>query len=230
VRLLVVDDEVDLAEAVATGLRREGHAVDVAHDGASALDALTVDEYDLVLLDITMPGEHDGLAVCRAIRDGVATGPMPRVLLLTARDTVDDRVIGLDAGADDYLVKPFAFRELNARVRTLLRRDAAPTGAVIEVGDLRLDTARQEASRDGVALDLTPKELSVLHWFLTRPGVVVSQEELLTHVWDANADPFTATVRVTVGTLRRKLEAARADAPGPLETVIGQGYRLRDTA
>ncbi len=111
-RLLVVDDEVDLAEAVATGLRREGHAVDVAHDGASALDALTVDEYDLVLLDITMPGEHDGLAVCRAIRDGVATGPMPRVLLLTARDTVDDRVIGLDAGADDYLVKPFAFREL----------------------------------------------------------------------------------------------------------------------
>ena len=229
-RLLVVDDEVDLAEAVATGLRREGHAVDVAHDGASALDALTVDEYDLVLLDITMPGEHDGLAVCRAIRDGLASGPMPRVLLLTARDTVDDRVIGLDAGADDYLVKPFAFRELKARVRTLLRRDAAPSGAVIEVGDLRLDTARQEASRDGVALDLTPKELSVLHWFLTRPGVVVSQEELLTHVWDANADPFTATVRVTVGTLRRKLEAARADAPGPLETIIGKGYRLRDPA
>ena len=227
-RLLVVDDEVDLAEAVATGLRREGHAVDIAHDGASALEAVAVDEYDLVLLDIAMPGEHDGLAVCRAIRDGAATGPMPRVLLLTARDTVDDRVIGLDAGADDYLVKPFAFRELSARVRTLLRRDAAPSGAVIEVGDLRLDTARQQATRDGVALDLTPKELSVLHWFLTRPGVVVSQEELLTHVWDANADPFTATVRVTVGTLRRKLEAARPDAPGPLETIIGQGYRLRD--
>jgi DNA-binding response OmpR family regulator len=228
VRLLVVDDEVDLAEAVATGLRRDGHAVDVAHDGQSALDALVVDEYDLVLLDIAMPGEHDGLAVCRAIRDGVAAGPMPRVLLLTARDTVDDRVIGLDAGADDYLVKPFAFRELSARVRTLLRRDAAPTGSVIEVGDLRMDTARQEATRDGVRLDLTPKELSVLHWFLTRPGVVVSQEELLTHVWDANADPFTATARVTVGTLRRTLEAARPEEPSPLETVIGQGYRLRD--
>jgi DNA-binding response OmpR family regulator len=229
-RLLVVDDEVDLAEAVATGLRREGHAVDVAHDGASALDLVAVDEYDLVLLDIAMPGALDGLDVCRAIRDGAAVGAMPRVLMLTARDEVEDRVVGLDAGADDYLVKPFAFAELSARVRTLLRREAAPSGAVLAVGDLRLDTARQLAWRGDVELDLTPKELGVLHWFLSRPGVVVSQEELLSHVWDANADPFTATVRVTVGTLRRKLEAARPDAPGPLETVIGQGYRLREGA
>jgi DNA-binding response OmpR family regulator len=229
-RLLVVDDEVDLADAVATGLRREGHAVDVAHDGASALDLLAVDEYDLVLLDIAMPGDLDGLDVCRAIRDGAAAGPMPRVLMLTARDEVDDRVTGLDAGADDYLVKPFAFKELSARVRTLLRREAAPSGAVLAVGDLRLDTARQLAWRGDARLDLTAKELGVLHWFLSRPGAVVSQEELLTHVWDANADPFTATVRVTVGTLRRKLEAARPDAPGPLETVIGQGYRLREDA
>jgi DNA-binding response OmpR family regulator len=228
VRLLVVDDEVDLADAVATGLRREGHAVDVAHDGATALDRLRVDEYDLVLLDVTMPGELDGLEVCRAIRGGAATGPMPRVLMLTARDEVDDRVTGLDAGADDYLVKPFAFEELTARVRTLLRRDAAASGAVLEVGDLRLDTARKQAWRGEIELDLTPKELGVLHWFLSRPGVVVSQEELLTHVWDANADPFTATVRVTVGTLRRKLEAATDGAVGPLETVIGQGYRLRE--
>jgi DNA-binding response OmpR family regulator len=228
VRLLVVDDEVDLAEAVATGLRRDGHAVDVVHDGEGALERLEVEEYDLVLLDITMPGRLDGLDLCRAIRDGAAAGPMPRVLMLTARDEVDDRVTGLDAGADDYLVKPFAFEELSARVRTLLRRDAAPTGAVLEVGDLRLDTARQIATRDGVELELTPKERAVLHWFLTRPGVVVSQEELLTHVWDANADPFTATVRVTVGTLRRKLEAARPEAPGPLETIIGEGYRLRE--
>jgi DNA-binding response OmpR family regulator len=148
--------------------------------------------------------------------------------MLTARDEVDDRVTGLDAGADDYLVKPFAFRELSARVRTLLRREAAPTGAVLAVGDLRLDTARQVAWRGDVELVLTPKELAVLHWFLSRPGVVVSQEVLLTHVWDANADPFTSTVRVTVGTLRRKLEAARPGEPGPLETVIGQGYRLRE--
>jgi DNA-binding response OmpR family regulator len=228
VRLLVVDDEVDLADAVATGLRREGHAVDVAHDGGTALDLLGLDEYDLVLLDITMPGDLDGLDVCRAIRAGAAAGPMPRVLMLTARDEVDDRVTGLDAGADDYLVKPFAFKELSARVRTLLRREAAPSGALLEVGDLRLDTARQAAWRADVELDLTPKELSVLHWLLSRPGVVVSQEELLTHVWDANADPFTDTVRVTVGTLRRKLESARPDAPSPIETVIGQGYRLRE--
>jgi len=226
VRLLVVDDEVDLAEAVATGLRREGHAVDVAHDGTEALERVGLDEYDLVLLDVAMPGGPDGLEVCRAIRSGAAAGPMPRVLMLTARDEVDDRVTGLDAGADDYLVKPFAFRELSARVRTLLRRDPSPGGAVLEVGDLRLDTARLVAWRGDVELDLTPKELSVLHWFMTRPGVVVSQEELLAHVWDANADPFTSTVRVTVGTLRRKLEAARPDAPGPLATVIGRGYRL----
>jgi len=230
VRLLVVDDEVDLAEAVATGLRREGHAVDVAHDGAEALERVRVDEYDLVLLDIVMPGGPDGLEVCRAIRAGAAAGAMPRVLMLTARDEVDDRVTGLDAGADDYLVKPFSFRELSARVRTLLRRDPSPSGAVLEVDDLRLDTARQRAWRGDVELDLTPKELSVLHWFMTRPGVVVSQEELLTHVWDANADPFTSTVRVTVGTLRRKLEAARPAAPGPLATVIGRGYRLEAPA
>ena len=138
----------------------------------SALDLLAVDEYDLVLLDVTMPGDHDGLAVCRAIRDGAAAGPMPRVLMLTARDTVDDRVTGLDAGADDYLVKPFAFRELNARVRTLLRRDAAPSGAV--------DRGRRPAPGHGppggdpVGGGPGPdaKELSVLHWFLTRPGVV----------------------------------------------------------
>jgi DNA-binding response OmpR family regulator len=222
VRLLVVDDEVDLADAIARGLRREGYAVDVAHDADAALERVAVDEYDLVCLDVTMPGERDGLDVCRAIRAGEATGA-PRVLMLTARDSLDDRVQGLDTGADDYLVKPFAFRELSARVRTLLRREAVPSGAVLKVGDLELDTARQEARRGGVALDLTPKELAVLRWFMGRPGVVVSQEELLAHVWDANADPFTATVRVTVGTLRRKLEAL---GPSPIETLVGRGYRL----
>ena len=171
-RLLVVDDEVDLAEAVATGLRREGYAVDVAYDGDAALELLAVDEYDLVLPRPDHARRPRRPRRLPRIRDGDAAGPMPRVLMLTARDTVDDRVTGLDDGADDYLVKPFAFRELTARVRTLLRRDAAPTGAVVEVGDLRLDTARQEATRSGVALDLTAKEFSVLHWFITHPGEV----------------------------------------------------------
>ena len=156
-----------------------------------------------------MPGEHDGLAVCRAIRDGAAAGPMPRVLMLTARDTVDDRVIGLDDGADDYLVKPFAFPELQrpgAHAAAAGRRaHAAPSSRWATSGST--PPARRRPGT-GWRLDLTAKEFALLRYFLTRPGEVLSQEELLDHVWDENADPFTNTVRVTVGTLRRKLEAA----------------------
>lgn len=221
-RLLVVDDEVDLAEAVARGLRREGYAVDLAHDGDEALDKLAVNQYDLVCLDITMPGV-DGREVCRQIRDEPAIAPKPRVLMLTARDSLEDRVAGLDDGADDYLVKPFAFPELSARVRSLLRRDAASSTAVVTIGELRLDTARHEAFRGDRRLELTAKEFALLRYFMANPGVVLSQETLLEHVWDENADPFTNTVRVTVGTLRRKV-----GEPTLIETVIGSGYRLLD--
>jgi DNA-binding response OmpR family regulator len=153
--------------------------------------------------------------------------------MLTARDGVEDRVLGLDEGADDYLVKPFAFEELLARVRTLLRRDSGRTGALLTVGDLTLDTARFEAARAGRPVDLTAKEFALLRYFMSHPGEVLSQEHLLEHVWDENTDPFTNTVRVTVGTLRRKLAAATAAAPDesddqPIETVVGAGYRLRD--
>lgn len=225
VRLLVVDDEVELADAVAKGLRREGYAVDVAHGGAEALDKATVNAYDLVCLDLTMPGV-DGLEVCRSLRADTSLAIQPRVLVLTARDALEDRVTGLDAGADDYLVKPFAFAELSARVRTLLRREAAKSGAVLVVGDLELDTARFEARRGGAPIDLTAKEFALLRYFMTRPGEVLSQEDLLEHVWDEHADPFTNTVRVTVGTLRRKLSAEGRTVP--IETVIGAGYRLVD--
>lgn len=226
-RILVVDDEVDLATAVATGLRREGYAVDVVHDGAEALDRLTFQPYDLICLDLTMPGV-DGLEVCRSIRQDPPESGAPRILMLTARDAVDERILGLDTGADDYLVKPFAFGELSARIRVLLRRDVDHGSSVIEVGSLSLDTARHEVSRGGELLDLTPKEFALLRYFMTHPGHVISQERLLEHVWDENADPFTNTVRVTVGTLRRKLQA---DGQDPLiETVIGSGYRLRDSA
>ncbi len=227
VRLLVVDDEQDLADAIARGLRREGYAVDVAYGGADAMEKAELIPYDLICLDLTMP-DVDGLEVCRHLRTAGHHDPAPRVIMLTARDSLEDRVSGLDIGADDYLVKPFAYAELSARVRSLLRRDAGTSGAVLEVGDLVVDTARHEASRAGRALDLTSKEFALLRYFMTNAGRVISQEELLEHVWDEHADPFTNTVRVTVGTLRRKLIGDGDDSP--IETIIGSGYRLVDEA
>ncbi len=229
-RILVVEDETDLADAIAKGLRREGYAVDVANDVAGAVDRLVVSSYDLVTLDLNLP-DGDGLELARRLREDPAMAPIdgaeaPRVLMLTARDGVGERVAGLDEGADDYLVKPFAFAELSARVRSLMRRTAGRSGAVLTVGELELDTARFEASRGGRLLDLTAKEFSLLRYFMAHCGEVLSQERLLEHVWDENTDPFTNTVRVTVGTLRRKL--TRDDDPEPpIETVIGAGYRLR---
>ncbi len=226
-RVLVVDDEVDLADAVARGLRREGYAVDIAHDGDEALDKVFVNAYDLICLDITMPGT-DGREVCRRIRTDTTIEVQPRVLMLTARDALEDRVSGLDDGADDYLVKPFAFPELSARIRSLLRRDAGASTAVLQVADLSLDTSRHLAHRGPRELDLTAKEFALLRYFMTNVGQVLSQETLLEHVWDEHADPFTNTVRVTVGTLRRKL--VTAGEPQLIETVIGRGYRLREDA
>jgi DNA-binding response OmpR family regulator len=220
-RLLVVEDEPDLAAALARSLRHAGFAVDVAADGAGALEKLTVNEYDLVTLDINLP-DVEGWEILDRVR---SDGGQARVLVLTARDGLDDRVRGLDDGADDYLVKPFHVAELLARVRALLRRDAAPGGSVLTVGDLEVDTARMAATRDGRALELTPKEFGVLRYLASRPGTVVSTEELLEHVWDEQADPFSATVKVTVMNLRRKLGSDQ-----PIETVRGAGYRLAEPA
>ena len=222
-RILVVDDEVELAEAVGRGLRREGYAVDIAHDGESALDKASLTPYDLVCLDITMPG-IDGLEVCRQLRVDPPDGVTPRVLMLTARDGIEDRISGLDHGADDYLVKPFAFGELTARVRSLLRRDTTRTRATHVVGDIELDDAKHRARRGERELELTAKEFALLRYFMTHADEVLSQEHLLEHVWDEHADPFTNTVRVTVGTLRRKL--SEGDEVQAIETVIGSGYRL----
>ena len=222
-RILVVDDEADLVDALARGLRREGYAVDTATDGADALAKASWTPYDLICLDLTMPG-IDGLEVCERLRAEPPEGVAPRVLMLTARDTLEDRIQGLDVGADDYLVKPFAFDELSARIRSLLRRDPGRSGAVLRVGDVEVDTARHRAIRGDRALDLTAKEFALLRYFMSHPGEVISQERLLDHVWDEHADPFTNTVRVTVGTLRRKLSV---DDEAPLlETVVGSGYRL----
>ncbi|GAA3389469.1 response regulator transcription factor [Cryptosporangium minutisporangium] len=220
----MVEDEEDLAEGLRVGLSRTGYAVDVATDATEAADRLTVHAYDLMLLDVNLP-DGDGFALCRSLRTGELTTPGDgdlRVLMLTARGGLRDRVRGLDEGADDYLVKPFHLAELLARIRALLRRDTSGTTATLAVGDLALDTARHTATLRGEPLTLTRKEFGVCEYLMTRPGLVVSSEELLEHVWDANADPFTQTVRVTVGTLRRKL------GDGSIETVVGRGYRLRD--
>jgi len=224
-RILVVEDERDLADAVVRGLRAEGYAVDVADDGDEALDKILANAYDLLCLDVNVP-RMNGRALARWVRSEGPRDeavPDPRILMLTALGELEDRVAGLDDGADDYLVKPFAFPELTARVRALLRREAGGS-AVLRVGDLELDDGRHVATRAGRALRLSPKEFALLRYLMTRPGQVLSQEELLEHVWDEHADPFTKTVRVTIMTLRRKL--AGAGEVQPIETVVGRGYRL----
>ena len=224
-RILVVEDEPDLAGAIATGLRREGYAVDIAADGRSALERLPVTEYDLVCLDLNLP-DIDGLEVCREIVEQRANDParITRVLMLTARGGVEERIEGLDQGADDYMVKPFALGELLARMRALLRRESGATGALIQWNDLVLDGARQEVRNGNVLVELNPKEYALLRWFLLHPNEVHSAERLLEHVWDEHADPFTNTVRVTLSNLRRKLAAA--GATDVIETLPGRGYRL----
>lgn len=226
-RLLVVEDDADLATALAAGLARSGYAVDTAGTAREAVDKLRVNGYDLVVLDVGLP-DADGFAVCRHLRRAGATPGTtpPRILMLTARGGLTDRIRGLDEGADDYVVKPFALGELLARVRALLRRDSGVSSAVLEVGEIVLDDGRGGARRGPRELALTRKEFAVLRYLMRRPGHVVSAEELLDHVWDENADPFTQTVRVTVGTLRRKLTVGEEEPV--LETVIGRGYRIRE--
>ncbi|WP_086827847.1 response regulator transcription factor [Allokutzneria sp. NRRL B-24872] len=221
-RLLIIEDEPDLATGLRAGLTHAGYAVDTAETGSAGLEKAETHSYDLVVLDLNLP-DVDGLDLCQHLARGEQP---PRILMLTARGSLADRVRGLDHGADDYLVKPFALAELLARIRVLLRRDVYTGGCVQRLGDLVLDTARGTASRAGKRLSLTRKEFGVLRYLMTKPGHIVSAEDLLEHVWDEHANPFTETVRVTVGTLRRKV--TRPDTPPLIETVIGRGYRLAD--
>jgi two-component system, OmpR family, response regulator len=202
VRLLVVEDDVKLARAVARGLRHEGYAVDVAGDGDAALFQAGVYAYDLIVLDIMLP-RRDGVDVCARLRDRGCWAP---VLIVTARGDVPDRVRGLDAGADDYLAKPFAFEELLARVRALLRRAPARRPARLEVGDLVVDPATREVSRAGTPVELTAREFAVLEYLARHPSEAVTRTRLLEHVWDENYVGSTNVVDVYVGYLRKKLE------------------------
>jgi two-component system copper resistance phosphate regulon response regulator CusR len=219
-RILLVEDDRDLAEVVALGLRNESYAVDVAGTHADAEEHLRTTAYDVCCLDLGLP-DGDGLDLVRRIGSDSDLHRPRRLLVLTARDAVADRVAGLDAGADDYLVKPFHFTELTARLRALSRR-AGAHGTTVRVGDLLLDLAAHRAWRAGAPLDLTAREYSLLRFFMHHPGEVLSAEVLLEHVWDANANPFTASVRVILSRLRKKL----GDPPVIL-TVPYVGYQLR---
>jgi DNA-binding response OmpR family regulator len=213
-RVLVVEDHATLAGRIAQGLRQAGMAVDAVHDGAAALDAVAATTYDVIVLDRDLPAVH-GDRVCREV-----AGSGPRILMLTAAAHVDDRVDGLELGADDYLGKPFVFTELVARVRALSRR-APSAPPVLHLGDLTVDRARHRASRGSRPLSLTKKEFGILEMLLAADGALVSAEELLEHVWDVNTDPFSNIVSVTMTRLRRKL-----GDPPLIETVVGKGYRM----
>ena len=214
-RLLVVEDVQLMADSIARSLRREGMAVDVVYDGSAALDLAAQNTYEVVVLDRDLPGVH-GDKVCEALAGGET-----RILMLTAASAVDDRVDGLALGADDYLPKPFALSELVARIRALGRRSARALPPVLTVNGVTVDPYRREATRSDKPLNLTNKEFGVLEVLLSAGGGVISAEDLLERVWDAHADPFTNTVRVTIANLRRKL-----GDPPVIETVVGAGYRV----
>jgi two-component system OmpR family response regulator len=220
-RVLVVEDELKMARLVKRGLEREGYAVDVALDGNEALWAARETPYDAIVLDAMIPGV-DGFEVCRQLRKEGRWAPL---LMLTARDSVQDRVAGLDAGADDYLTKPFAFSELFARVRSITRRDVGERPVVLTVGDLSLDPSRREVYRGETAVALSAKEFALLEHFMRNPGAVLSRTQILEHVWDFAYEGTSNVVDVYVGYLRQKID--RPFECDSIETVRGAGYRLR---
>jgi DNA-binding response OmpR family regulator len=216
--MLVIEDEKDLADAIARGLSLQGYSVDVAYDGLKALELVEINNYDLLILDLNLPG-LDGLEVCRRIR---ANDSRTGILMLTARAGQDDRVTGLDLGADDYLVKPFHFLELLARVRSILRRTGEVRKVILRVDDLVLDPNSITVYVGDRRVTLTTKEFSILEYLMTNAGKVVSQEELLEHVWNEYANLFTQAIKVHINNLRKKLKEAKRE--GFIRTVKGKGY------
>jgi DNA-binding response OmpR family regulator len=223
-RILVVEDEPGIADFLRQGLAEAGYAVDVARDGREGLAYGLAADYDVLVLDIMLPG-MDGLALLGELRRQGGRAP---ALILTARDTVDNRVSGLDAGADDYLIKPFAFAELLARVRALLRRPPLQTGAILRLGDLEMDVARREVRRDGRLIELSPREYAVLEFLLRHPDQVLTRTQIAEHVWNFDFYNESNVVDVYVGYLRRKLETG--DGGRLIHTVRGVGYRMNTDA
>ena len=223
-RILVVEDGLKLAGLLRRGLEEEGYAVDVVQTGADAVWAGTENPYDAIVLDVMLP-DIDGFTVCRRLREGDRWAP---VIMLTARDAVVDRVAGLDAGADDYLTKPFAFSELLARLRALIRRGPGERPAVLLVGDLALDPAAHRVTRGSTAVDLTAREFALLEYLMRRPGQVLTRTQILEHVWDFGFEADSNVVDVYIRYLREKVD--RPFGLATIETVRGVGYRLREDA
>lgn len=219
-RVLVVEDEEPIANAIERGLIKRGYAVDVAFDGAEALEKAGVNNYDVVCLDLNLP-RVDGVEVCRRLREDHYSGG---IIMLTARSSIRERVEGLDGGADDYLVKPFAFSELEARIRAVSRREGGLREPMLNTRGLELDPNTNKVKRDGVEIHLTPKEFSLLYYLARNEGRAVPQEELLEHIWDEHANPFTQTVKVHMNNLRRKINEGFSDQL--IETIRGKGYVL----
>jgi DNA-binding response OmpR family regulator len=219
-RILITEDEKDLADALARGLRQQGYAVDIAIDGEEALAMVEVNDYDLIILDLNLP-KIDGVEVCQRIR---AAGSPVGILMLTARSSLDDRVNGLDQGADDYLVKPFHFPELLARVRAILRREGETRDPILRIGDLVLDPNAIKGYYRGSEIVFTTKEFAILEYLMRNAGRVISQEELLEHVWNEDANMFTQAVKVHIKNIRNKLNTAGAG--DLISTVKGRGYLL----
>ncbi len=221
-RILVVEDEHKIANSIKKGLEQESYAVDVAFDGTGGLDLATGEEYDAIILDILLPG-IGGIEICKTLRKQKNHTP---ILMLTAKGQITDKVEGLDAGADDYLTKPFAFEELLARIRALTRRPHSSTGTVLSVGDLSLDTISYEVKRAGRHIPLSSKEFSLLEYLLRHPNQTLTKDQIISHVWNYDADVLPNTVEVYVGYLRSKIDKPFPKSPVLIHTVRGFGYKL----
>ncbi|MHB1390090.1 MAG: two-component system response regulator RppA [Thermoleophilia bacterium] len=221
-RILIVEDEIKLARALKQGLEQENYVVDCIYDGEAGQNriALSHDRYDLLILDVMLP-KISGIDVCAKVRKENVTLP---ILMLTARDTIDDRVLGLDAGADDYLVKPFDFKELLARIRALLRRPSTSLPPVLKIRDIELDPSTRKASRGGQEIPLTTKEFDMLEYFIRNAGQVLTREQILNSLWDFSFDSFSNVIDVHIKNLRKKIEHGKKE--NILETIKGMGYRI----